>query len=116
MFDDFPRLLAGHGGAGCLVPLASPSHHYVQSSTTCLAIVMSNTNTTTTLLMTPYLHFTSGDALFFKSWTPSSAGAIAGASIGVLVLAILERWLSAVRGVLEEHWRRRYGGKSTIEF
>lgn len=58
--------------------------------------------------MVPWLHFTSGDHLFFKSWHPESAGAIAGACIGLVLLALFERWLSATRSVLEAHWRRRY--------
>ncbi len=57
--------------------------------------------------MTPYLHFTIGDALFFKDWNPSSAGAIAGACIGLVLLALLERWLAATRGALEAYWRNR---------
>ena len=67
-----------------------------------------NTSTSRIDMMTPYLHFTGGDNLFFKSWSPSSHGAIAGASIALVVLAILERLLFSVRGVLEAHWRRRY--------
>ncbi|KAI0048432.1 copper transporter [Auriscalpium vulgare] len=59
------------------------------------------------LMMTPYLHFTRGDTLFFKSWTPSSPGAVAGASIGLVLLALLERLLFAARGVLETHWKQR---------
>ncbi|KAI0067877.1 hypothetical protein BV25DRAFT_1794431 [Artomyces pyxidatus] len=57
--------------------------------------------------MTPYLHFTRGDNLFFKSWAPSSAGAVVGACIGLFVLALLERLVFAGRGVMEAHWRQR---------
>ncbi|EIN13571.1 hypothetical protein PUNSTDRAFT_79204 [Punctularia strigosozonata HHB-11173 SS5] len=68
----------------------------------------STDNTTVTVaMMTPFLHFTSGDALFFKAWTPSSAGALAGASIGLFFLAVFERWLAAMRGVLAIHWHKR---------
>jgi len=56
--------------------------------------------------MTPYLHFTGGDNLFFKSWRPSSNGAIVGASIALVVLAISERLLSSIRGAMEARWRR----------
>lgn len=59
------------------------------------------------IMMVPYLHFTGGDFLFFKSWSPSSHGAIAGACIGLVALAILERWIHGVRGVFEDVWRRR---------
>ncbi|PCH33438.1 hypothetical protein WOLCODRAFT_64030 [Wolfiporia cocos MD-104 SS10] len=57
--------------------------------------------------MVPYLHFTSGDNLLFKTWAPSSHGAIAGACIGLAFLAIFERWISAMRAVLTAHWRER---------
>ncbi|KAL4243058.1 Copper transport protein [Abortiporus biennis] len=70
---------------------------------------MSNSTSTATItmMMVPWLHFTGGDNLFFKSWHPSSHGAIAGACIGLVVLAILERWISGMRGLLESHWRRK---------
>ncbi|KAH8992007.1 Ctr copper transporter [Lactarius akahatsu] len=66
----------------------------------------SDTSTSRMNMMTPYLHFTGGDNLFFKSWRPSSNGAIAGASIALVVLAISERLLFSIRGVLEARWRR----------
>jgi solute carrier family 31 (copper transporter), member 1 len=56
--------------------------------------------------MIPYLHFTGGDHLYFSSWEPSSRGAIAGASLGLLILAILERGLHATRAVMDARWRR----------
>lgn len=58
-------------------------------------------------MMVPWLHFTGGDNLFFKPWAPSSAGAIAGACIGLVVLSILERWLSGVRSVMSANWNKR---------
>ncbi|KAF8273769.1 Ctr copper transporter [Lactarius quietus] len=67
----------------------------------------SNTSTSRMDMMMPYLHFTGGDNLFFKSWRPSSNGAIAGASIALVFLAILERSLFSTRGALEARWRRR---------
>ena len=70
---------------------------------------MSHSNTSELVTMTPYLHFTGGDHLYFKSWHPSSHGAIAGASIALLMVAILERLLHATRGVMDARWRRRYG-------
>jgi copper transporter 1 len=66
----------------------------------------SNTSTSRIDTMIPYLHFTGGDNLFFKSWHPYSHGAIAGASIALVVLAILERLLFSIRGALEARWRR----------
>ncbi|KAI9512652.1 copper transporter [Russula earlei] len=65
-------------------------------------------NNSSVVLMTPYLHFTGEDHLYFRSWHPSSGGAIAGASIILLILAILERLLHATCAVMDAHWRRRY--------
>ncbi|QRW05030.1 copper transport protein CTR2 [Ceratobasidium sp. AG-Ba] len=59
------------------------------------------------VMMIPYLHFTPGDALFFQDWVPRSSGAIGGACVGLFVLAILQRCLSAMKGVMEQHWRHR---------
>ncbi|KAF8641218.1 hypothetical protein AX17_000852 [Amanita inopinata Kibby_2008] len=59
------------------------------------------------MMMTPFLHFTGGDFLIFKAWMPSSAGAIAGASIGLACLAVIDRWLAAVRATLDAYWTRR---------
>ncbi|KAJ7319324.1 CTR copper uptake transporter [Mycena albidolilacea] len=56
-------------------------------------------------MMMPYLHFTRGDILWFAGWVPQSAGALAGACIGLFILAIVDRWLAAVRGMMEAHWR-----------
>lgn len=66
-----------------------------------------STNSTMQTMMVPWLHFTGGDNLFFKSIHPSSKGAIAGACIVLVVLALFERWVAAMRGVLEATWRRR---------
>jgi len=56
--------------------------------------------------MIPWLHFSGGDNLFFKTWAPSSAGAIAGACIGLVVLAILERGISGIRNVIAGNWKK----------
>jgi copper transporter 1 len=69
----------------------------------------SNNSSSELVMMTPYLHFTGGDHLFFKSWHPSSQGAIAGASIALLILAVSDRYLHAIRGVMDARWRKRYG-------
>jgi hypothetical protein len=58
--------------------------------------------------MIMYLHFMIGDNLWFLGWAPSTAGAMAGACIGLFMLATAERWLVAMRGVMEEHWSRRF--------
>lgn len=59
------------------------------------------------MTMLSYLHFTGGDNLFFKSWQPLSRGAIAGACIGLVALALLDRFLAGVRGGLESYWSKR---------
>ncbi|TFY73217.1 hypothetical protein EWM64_g10795, partial [Hericium alpestre] len=66
----------------------------------------SNASTPEMVMMTPYLHFTGGDVLYFKSLQPSSHGAIAGACLVLVIFALLERMLSAARGVMQAHWRR----------
>ncbi|TCD70041.1 hypothetical protein EIP91_005022 [Steccherinum ochraceum] len=59
------------------------------------------------VMMVPWLHFAGGDNLFFKSWQPSSGGAIAGASIALVFLAILERWVAGMLGNLNGYWRHK---------
>ena len=56
------------------------------------------------MMMMPYFHTSGGDNLLFESWTPSSPGAIAGASIAIFFLAILERFVNGLRGRLEAYW------------
>ncbi|KAJ6580075.1 CTR copper uptake transporter [Mycena vulgaris] len=51
------------------------------------------------------LHFSRGDTLWFAGWVPQSAGAMAGACIGLFILALFDRWLAAVRAMMELHWR-----------
>ncbi|KAH9041889.1 CTR copper uptake transporter [Lactarius deliciosus] len=57
--------------------------------------------------MVMYLHFTPGDNLWFLGWAPRTAGAMVGTCIGLFMLAVAERWLSAMRAVMEGHWRTR---------
>jgi copper transporter 1 len=52
-----------------------------------------------------YFHGSLGDALWFKTWAPSSNGALAGACIALIFLAIIERFLVAARVGLEESWK-----------
>lgn len=52
-------------------------------------------------------HFQGGDVLWFLGWMPSSHGAIAGAAIGLFLLAIVERWLAAMRVVMESWWKQK---------
>ncbi|KAH6917629.1 copper transporter [Coprinopsis sp. MPI-PUGE-AT-0042] len=57
--------------------------------------------------MVPYFHSTPGDHLFLKAWVPKTPGAIAGACIGLFLLGMLDRWLSAMRHSFELHWKHR---------
>ncbi|KIM75753.1 hypothetical protein PILCRDRAFT_52569, partial [Piloderma croceum F 1598] len=57
--------------------------------------------------MIPWFHFGGGDNLLFESLHPSSQGAIAGACIVLVIVALLERWVAATRATLETRWRKR---------
>lgn len=59
----------------------------------------SSSSSSSESMMIPYLHFTGGDYLFFVGVAPTSSGAIAGACIALVVLAILERVVAAARGI-----------------
>ena len=57
--------------------------------------------------MLPYLHFTTGDMLWFLGWVPKGTGAMIGACIGLFLLAVVERWIAACKAVMYAHWSRR---------
>ena len=57
--------------------------------------------------MIMYLHFTPGDTLWFLGWVASSSGAMVGACIGLFMLGMVDRWLGAMRAVMEMHWHAR---------
>jgi len=57
--------------------------------------------------MIMYLHFKLGDNLWFQGWAPRTPGAMVGTCIAFLMLSIAERWLTAMHGVMEAHWRSR---------
>ncbi|PPQ96780.1 hypothetical protein CVT26_006264 [Gymnopilus dilepis] len=67
----------------------------------------SSSSSSVMMMMVPYLHFTGGDFLFFKEWKPTSAGALAAASIGLALLSIFERWLFSFRRTLDGRWQDR---------
>lgn len=68
----------------------------------------SDDSSVTTAMMTPWLHFTGGDFVFFKTITPTSKGAMAGAAIFLFALAVFERFIVAIRSVKEAEWRHKY--------
>lgn len=59
------------------------------------------------MMMTPYLHFTPGDAILFQEWVPTEPGPFLGACIGVFLLGIFDRWLAAMRRLIETWWKQR---------
>jgi len=67
----------------------------------------SGSNTSTVVNMTPWLHTSGGDFLFFRDLTPTSKGAIAAAAVVLFLLAVFDRWVAAMRGVMEARWRDR---------
>lgn len=63
--------------------------------------------------MRAYLYFTTGDTLWFLGWVPLrwvplTAGATVGAFIGLVILALVDRWLGAIKATAERAWRQRY--------
>ncbi|KAG1876166.1 CTR copper uptake transporter [Suillus tomentosus] len=57
--------------------------------------------------MLSYLHFTPGDTLWFLGWVPKSSGAMVGTCFALFMLAMIERWIVACRGVMEFHWSQQ---------
>ncbi|OAX34033.1 CTR copper uptake transporter [Rhizopogon vinicolor AM-OR11-026] len=57
--------------------------------------------------MLAYLHFTPGDNLWFLGWVPESSGAMVGTCIALFLLALVERWIAACRGLMEHHWHKQ---------
>jgi len=69
---------------------------------------MDGMNATTGVgMMTPWLHFSTGDPVWFADWMPVTNGGFAGACIGLFMLAVIERWIAAMRAVVEVWWKRR---------
>lgn len=106
---------ADSGVHSLLITWAPNSLHYLPSYRPQALWIMSHshdttasTNTTATSMMVPYLHFTGGDYLFFDVWQPKSPGALAGACIGLIVLALFERWLAATRVMFASYWQHRF--------
>lgn len=62
-------------------------------------------NSTTAMHMATAFTTSLGDAnLWFSGWTPTSAGATFGACLGLFFLAVLSRFLSAVKVCAEIAW------------
>lgn len=54
-----------------------------------------------------FLHFKPGDTILFQNWIPTKPGPIFGACVGLFLLAILDRWLAALRRFMELWWAER---------
>lgn len=46
-------------------------------------------------------------AVWFLGWVPKSPGAMVGTCISLFLLALVERWIAACRGLMESHWRKQ---------
>lgn len=62
----------------------------------------------TTAIMVPWLHFTPGDTVLFQDWVPRKKGPIFGACLALFMLAILDRWLAALRRFMEAWWSEQF--------
>lgn len=49
---------------------------------------------------------TDDSVLWFESWMPNSAGATVGVCIALVMLAVFERYLMALRGACDVSWRK----------
>ncbi|KAF8600395.1 hypothetical protein BDV93DRAFT_525426 [Ceratobasidium sp. AG-I] len=88
-------------------PTASPIN-----STTILPTTSADMSTM--MMMTPYFHWLGdADALFFRAWVPRSPGALVGACIALVTLAVFERFLANAKGLVEAWWRRRHAAQIT---
>ncbi|KDQ30092.1 hypothetical protein PLEOSDRAFT_1092022 [Pleurotus ostreatus PC15] len=75
-----------------------------------LSGAMNSSNTSSSMsmpMMTPWLHLGGGDAVLFQQWKPVSPAAIAGVCVGLLLFAVLDRLLAALRRLMEGHWQKR---------
>lgn len=57
--------------------------------------------------MRMYLHFTPGDSVLFGPWIPNTGQAVFGTCIGVFMLAVVDRWFSAITAVMNAYWNKK---------
>ena len=57
--------------------------------------------------MKMYLHFTPGDSVLFGPWIPNTDQAIFGTCVGVFMLAMVDRWFSAIVAVMNAYWHKK---------
>ncbi|KAG8873206.1 hypothetical protein FRB97_006930 [Tulasnella sp. 331] len=68
---------------------------------------MNMDGTTVSGMMKPYLHFTLGDMLWLGEWRPTSPGTLFSACLGLFFLSIIERLLSAMKGIMDAWWKHK---------
>ncbi|RDB21867.1 hypothetical protein Hypma_011150 [Hypsizygus marmoreus] len=51
--------------------------------------------------MTAFLHFFTGDTLWFQGWVANDGWTIFGACVGLFLMGVAERWVTAVRAGVE---------------
>jgi len=92
----------------------TPTSTSMSASTSVATGGMDSDNSSMTSSMKLYLHFTPGDALWFKAWTPSS-GAVFGACFGLFLLSIGERLLHRIGAIMNTEWAKRSQKKRELD-
>lgn len=54
-----------------------------------------------------YFHGSLGDSLWFSSWSPTTGGGVVACCAVLFFLALVERFMLAVRAAVEVRWRDR---------
>jgi len=57
--------------------------------------------------MRMYLHFTPGDSVLFGPWIPNTDRAVFGTCVGMFMLAMVDRWFSAITAVMNAYWNKK---------
>lgn len=57
--------------------------------------------------MKMHLHFTPGDSVLFGPWIPNTSRAVFGTCVGVFLLAMIDRWFSAMAAVMNSYWNKK---------
>ena len=57
--------------------------------------------------MAMYLHFTPGASVLFGPWIPKTDREIFGTCVGVFMLAMVDRWFSAIAAVMNAYWDKK---------
>ncbi|KAF7303936.1 CTR copper uptake transporter [Mycena indigotica] len=103
-----PRALLPLSSLLCLasIAVASTNSHVARHAANGMDMSMDDGMAMANGTMMPMLHFSLGDTLYFEGWVPQTRAALFGACVGLFLLAIVDRWLAAVRSLAEAGWRR----------